>query len=95
MEGVFICSGPDIRNIHLENASIYDVAPTLFHMFGEAVPSYVDGRVLTEIFEPAYLMDHPVKMQDGASWKSGGQEEDYKQGEEEAIKKQLEDLGYM
>jgi predicted AlkP superfamily phosphohydrolase/phosphomutase len=95
MEGIFICSGPDIRNIHLENAHIYDVAPTLFHLFGEAIPSYVDGRVLTEIFEPAYLMDHPVKMQDGASWKSGGQEEDYKQGEEEAIKKQLEDLGYM
>jgi hypothetical protein len=64
-------------------------------MFDEAVPSYVDGRVLTEIFEPTYLKDHPVKIQDGASWKSGGQAEDYKQDEEEAIKKQLEDLGYM
>jgi len=95
MEGIFMCSGPDIRNIHLENARIYDVAPTLFHMFDEAVPSYVDGRVLTEIFEPSYLKDHPVKMQDISLWEDRHPAADYKQDDEEAIKKQLEDLGYM
>lgn len=95
MEGIFMCSGPDIRSGHVENARIYDFAPTLFHLFDLPVPSHVDGRVLTEIFEPAYISSHPVKMHDSGLWKSGGQEKEYKESEEEAIKKQLEDLGYM
>lgn len=95
MEGIFICSGPDIQSTNLNNASIYDIAPTLFYMFDEVVPSYADGRVLTEIFEPTYLTNHPVKLENSASWKTGGKEKNYEQSEEEAIKKQLEDLGYM
>jgi bisphosphoglycerate-independent phosphoglycerate mutase (AlkP superfamily) len=32
-------------------ASVYDVAPTLLHIYGIEQPKQMRGRVLTEIFE--------------------------------------------
>ena len=32
-------------------ASVYDVAPTLLHIYGIEEPKQMHGRVLTEIFE--------------------------------------------
>jgi predicted AlkP superfamily phosphohydrolase/phosphomutase len=57
-EGIFIACGPDIKQGHeIQGAKIYDIAPTILHMFGLPVPDDMDGRVLTEIFregsEPA------------------------------------------
>ncbi len=52
--GSFFAMGPgikhDLRLMGLE-ASVYDVAPTILHIFGIAQPSEMRGRVLTEIFE--------------------------------------------
>jgi len=61
LEGVFIASGPDIRTLitkpNENRLRIYDIAPTILHMFGLPIPDDMDGRVLTEIFredsEPA------------------------------------------
>ncbi len=52
-EGIFIAYGPDIRpgGEKLDGLRIYDIAPTILHMFGLAVPSDMDGRVLVEIFK--------------------------------------------
>jgi arylsulfatase A-like enzyme len=32
-------------------ASVYDIAPTLLHIYGVKQPKQMRGRVLTEIFE--------------------------------------------
>lgn len=51
--------GPDIKRdgAKLAGLRIYDIAPTVLHMFGLPVPDDMDGRVLVEIFregsEPA------------------------------------------
>ncbi len=52
--GVFIANGPDIKNSgeKLADLKIYDITPTILHMFGLPVPDDIDGRVLTEIFKP-------------------------------------------
>jgi len=51
IDGVFIAWGSDIKSDKkMENAKIYDVAPTILHMFGAPVPDDMDGRVLTGIF---------------------------------------------
>ncbi len=94
-EGVFISSGPDINALRLEDVSIYDFAPTLFYMFNEAIPYYVDGRVLMEMFDPAFLANHPVKKEGAPAGKSHERTDNYDENEEDAIKKQLQDLGYM
>jgi predicted AlkP superfamily phosphohydrolase/phosphomutase len=31
--------------------SVYDIAPTLLHLYGIQAPAQMKGRVLTEIFE--------------------------------------------
>jgi len=52
LQGIFLASGPGIKkNVELEGAKIYDLAPTILHVFGIPIPSDMDGRVLKEIFE--------------------------------------------
>ena len=54
LQGVFMACGPDIRddNSKLTNLKIYDITPTVLHMFGLPATTEMDGRVLTEIFKP-------------------------------------------
>ncbi|AIY90174.1 alkaline phosphatase family protein [Geoglobus acetivorans] len=50
--GIFLAYGPGIKKGHkIENAKIYDIAPTILHIFGLPIPNDMDGRVLMEIFE--------------------------------------------
>lgn len=51
--GIFMACGPDIKNNSekLAHLKIYDITPTVLHMFGLPVPDDMDGRVLGEIFE--------------------------------------------
>ena len=51
-DGIFICYGPEVnQGLELPNLSICDVAPTILHMLGQAVPEDMDGRVIKEIFK--------------------------------------------
>jgi predicted AlkP superfamily phosphohydrolase/phosphomutase len=50
-EGVFVAWGPDVAaGTAPEDATVVDVAPTVLHGLGEAIPARADGRVLAEIF---------------------------------------------
>ncbi|WP_255171683.1 alkaline phosphatase family protein [Natrononativus amylolyticus] len=50
-EGIVLCRGPSIEpGARLRGARVVDVAPTLLHGIGAAVPSNVDGRVLFDAF---------------------------------------------
>jgi predicted AlkP superfamily phosphohydrolase/phosphomutase len=52
--GSFFAMGPDIKHddrlMGLE-ASVYDIAPTILHLYGIPQPSQMHGHVLTQIFE--------------------------------------------
>jgi predicted AlkP superfamily phosphohydrolase/phosphomutase len=52
--GTFFAMGPnikhDLRLMGLE-ASVYDVAPTILHLYGIEQPKQMRGHVLTQIFE--------------------------------------------
>jgi len=49
--GIFVAYGPKIKKGYIKEVSIYDLAPTILFIFGLPVPSDMDGRPLTEIFE--------------------------------------------
>jgi len=49
-QGIFCAFGPDIKKGKKINAKIYDLAPTILHIFDITIPNDIDGRVLTEIF---------------------------------------------
>jgi len=52
LSGIFCISGPAIRkNVRIQGATIYDLAPTILHILGIPIPKDMDGRVLKEIFE--------------------------------------------
>jgi len=50
--GLFAAAGPDFARAGPEQLSILDLAPTLLHLHGCAVPSDVDGSVRTDVFAP-------------------------------------------
>jgi predicted AlkP superfamily phosphohydrolase/phosphomutase len=62
-EGIFIAAGPQVRRGGaVEGARLQDLAPTVLHLLGVAVPADMDGRVLREMFTPAFRQ-HPVTYQ--------------------------------
>jgi predicted AlkP superfamily phosphohydrolase/phosphomutase len=52
-DGVFFAWGPDVEaGVTPDDASVFDVTPTVLHALGDAVPEGADGRVLEELFSP-------------------------------------------
>ena len=50
-EGIFIAHGPDMKKGRtIKGAKIYDIAPTILHMFNAPIPNDTDGVVLKDIF---------------------------------------------
>jgi predicted AlkP superfamily phosphohydrolase/phosphomutase len=53
--GTFVAMGPGIKKgmqINGLQVSVYDIAPTILKIYGIPAPKQMQGRVLTEIFEP-------------------------------------------
>jgi predicted AlkP superfamily phosphohydrolase/phosphomutase len=48
--GLFAATGPDIGHGRIENLSILDLAPTLLHLHGCAIPGDMDGTVRQSVF---------------------------------------------
>lgn len=50
LRGIFLAFGPNIRTSSekLTGLKIYDIAPTILHIFGLSIPRDIDGRVLKE-----------------------------------------------
>jgi len=51
LNGLFLAYGPGIKRGQEVDAKIYDIAPTILHIFGLPIPNDMDGGVLMEIFE--------------------------------------------
>jgi len=92
-EGVLLLAGPDIRaGAHLQGAHITDVAPTVLHLLGLPVPSYMDGRVLKEVLT---LIQAPLSLQGRGAGGEGQPPTPYTPAEEAAVAARLRALGYL
>ena len=91
--GLIAMSGPNVRKANLESATLDDVAPTILYALGLPVPSDMDGRVLSEAFDPGYLEAHPVERTSATAVKSAPRELD--EEEERKVEQRLKDLGYL
>ena len=48
--GIFIAMGKDIKKNHqVHNAEIIDIVPTVLYLLDKRIPSYIDGKVLSDI----------------------------------------------
>jgi predicted AlkP superfamily phosphohydrolase/phosphomutase len=65
-EGIFLACGPGMkRGVEIQGARIYDLAPTILHLFDLPIPKDIDGRVLKEIFEEdSSLAKKEIKYQE-------------------------------
>lgn len=71
--GIFIAMGPGIKKgtqIFGLQMSVFDIAPTILHVYGLAAPQQMKGRVLDEIFDSglsAPRQAHPVHARHNAA----------------------------
>jgi predicted AlkP superfamily phosphohydrolase/phosphomutase len=100
MEGLFIADGPAfVPGSKLSNANLLDIAPTVLHLLGVPVPADMDGRVLSEILNPAHVPDAASSVDEPLP-SSGPPNGDsvpgaYTEEEDAAIQQRLADLGYL
>lgn len=101
MEGVFIAAGPGIDQSTSAHTDLLleDVAPTILHVMGLAIPSDMDGKVLSNIFTDGGLHDRPVSVGDAASWwpdeETARSSAASAERDEEGVRDRLRALGYF
>ena len=98
-DGIFIASGPRVvpRPGALPNLKLWDVTATILYALDVAIPAGLDGRVLTELFDPAYLAAHPVRIDQAAPMPTapaagGALLSDHEEAE---LAERLRSLGYL
>jgi predicted AlkP superfamily phosphohydrolase/phosphomutase len=66
LEGIIAAAGPDIKKgvTLATELHVWDVASTILHMHGIAIPSAMDGKVIKEMFvEGSELMERSVTQE--------------------------------
>lgn len=96
-DGIIIGSGPAMaRGARIEPLRIVDVAPTVLYSLGLDVPRDFEGRVGTELFDPAHLADTPPRLSEADTTAAGDGDGETLSGEAEAqIRERLKALGYL
>ena len=93
-DGIVLAWGPNIEaGSTPDDATVYDVAPTLLHHLGEPVPANADGRVLSEIFEPG--SDPAERDPESTVYESHGAGETTEDEDFDNVKERLSGLGYI
>jgi predicted AlkP superfamily phosphohydrolase/phosphomutase len=101
INGVFIAAGPEIAAADgpIADASIVDVAPTLLHLAGVAVPDAMDGRVLSSILTEEARQRPVEQVPEGERWPSDAEAAFVETGRAEEsddqVRERLRALGYV
>jgi predicted AlkP superfamily phosphohydrolase/phosphomutase len=94
-DGVLILAGPGVKaGMQLEGANIMDLTPTLLHAMGLGVPSDLDGRVLSEAFEPSSPSAQPVRRTQASVYKDRNSKPDLSEDEMAEVQEKLRGWGY-
>lgn len=96
MDGILIAHGRDIRKGQfLPGARLIDVAPTVLHLLGEAIPRDMDGRVLTELFTDGFAASRKIQWRDAAEGPEDETPAEMTPEDEATILEGLKGLGYI
>ncbi len=94
-EGIIIAHGPSLaQGSDIGEARLEDIAPTLYHLLGCAIPDDLDGRIIDK------LLSAEMRCQESRYYTPQSDEEDWgkrdlSRDDEESIKRQLKDMGYL
>ena len=97
LEGVLVArGGPVKKGAEISGARLMDMAPTLLYLAGQKIPSDMDGKVLLDLFEPAFVQANPVQYEEvSGENQGGGQGAVYSAEEAAAVEERLKALGYI
>lgn len=97
MEGILIAHGRNVRKGHSlqQEARLIDLAPTVLHLLGDAVPKDMDGRVLTELFTEDFAASRTIRSRDPAEGPGGDAPTKMTPEDEATILERLKGLGYI
>lgn len=95
--GLLIASGKPLnRGTRIEGARLVDLAPTLLYLMGQKLPDDMDGKVLTEMFDPEFLKKQSTEYTTSATAAAEDSESKSYSAEEAAqIEARLKALGYI
>jgi len=98
-EGILVAYGSNMKKgeILTKKIMVWDICPTIMHMFDIPIPSYMDGKPLKEIFhnkskyQSKDLEIIEQKIEDAIKSSNNP----YTDEQEKEIEKELKDLGYI
>jgi predicted AlkP superfamily phosphohydrolase/phosphomutase len=94
-DGILIAHGKSFKkDAEIQGARLIDMAPTILYLMGQPVPEDMDGRVLEELFERAFIAGSPVQV-GGSEGLKGGQGAQYSAEEAAIVEERLKALGYI
>ena len=91
--GVFIAAGSRMATRSVPELHLFDVCPTALGLLGAPVPERIDGRVATEVLDPIWLGNNPIRT--GSTIAEREIEGGYSDEEAAAVAAHLKDLGYI
>ena len=89
-EGMFVWHGSGVREGLKVDADLLDLTPTFLWLLDQPVPTYMDGRILTDCF----TLEHPAKTAEIAL-PTAATSDQMTPEDEEALKNTLRGLGYL
>jgi len=96
LQGMFAAMGPGIRRDGtVKEAHLQDCVPTILYAMQQPIPSDVDGRVLSEIFEPEVLSACQPRFTEPVEWGEGDRPQGYTEEDERQVCDRLRGLGYL
>ncbi len=94
-DGILIGQGkPFKKGVQIHGARLIDMAPTILYLMGQPVPEDMDGRVLQDLFEPAFIEQNPVRA-GGSAEPEGRKGAQYSAKEAAIVEERLKALGYI
>lgn len=103
-DGVFLMSGPGVRNMRGETMSIASTATIVAHVMGMEVPEDFEGVIPETLFERAWADANPTRIgpptramnsEMGIAAKKSGEDREATAEEREEVLEQLRLLGYL
>ena len=94
--GILLAHGPTIRRGEtIDNAHITDVAPTILSLLGAAIPSDMDGRLLSDLLVEGAMPDEVVMAPARAQAVVTDSDVSYSEKDKQLISDRLRALGYI
>ena len=87
--------GGDTARTTINNARIIDMAPTILHLLGLAIPDDMDGIPLEGLFDSEWYAGHPPRTTDKKASITRQGPRKLSEEEEKKLKDELQDLGYI